>query len=423
MIDINLLRIMSTRADYDKLISAVGPGVLEEKADRIVKAYGKYFETFDHTTVDWTVFLPRFQAWNPALSADDMTVYVAILRQAMKPVDDATRSGISNDLHELNMATELANMAHKFNEGDLPDLAVHVDKVLEDYRSALDIKGLDWLQDDIGDLLTEAEDSSGWKWRLEAINKIMRGLRPGDFGIIAARPDQGKTTMVASEVTFMANQLDKDQNVLWLNNEGPGSRIRVRLYQSALGVTIPDMIQLRNKGTLEQEYASVVGRPDKIRVFDVHGFNTTQVEKILDKNDPGIVVYDMIDNIRGFGNMPRNDLILEEMYKWGRELSVRYGCAGIATSQASADAEGLQYPTQSMLKDSKTGKQGACDFIMFAGASNDPGLRLSRFIGVPKNKLRKVGATGNPGEVLIDLDRARYVDIQTELYEEQHETE
>jgi len=414
MIDINLLRIMAKRRDFEKLYPIVGEGVLDSQASMIAKGYEKYFTVFDHKDIDWTVFLPRFKSWNPHLSSDDMTVFTAVLRQAMKPVNDTTRAGIANDLHEIHLATNLANITERFHNGDVPDLQGIVDDAVSEYKAALDIKGIEWVQDDIGDLLSAAEDNSGLSWRLAAINEKMRGLRAGDFGIIAARPDQGKTTLLSSEVTHMAGQLQDEENVLWLNNEGPGSRIRIRLYQSALNATIQELSTMSKDGVLEDLYKAAVGRPDKIRVFDVHGMNTTQVEQILIRNRPGIVVYDMIDNIRGFGNMARTDLVLEEMYKWGRELGVKYNCAGIATSQASVDAEGLQYPKQSMLKDSKTGKQGACDFIMFAGASGSPNLSRSRFIGVPKNKLRRVGVAGNPGEVLVDFDRARYIDIQTQ---------
>jgi replicative DNA helicase len=120
----------------------------------------------------------------------------------------------------------------------------------------------------------------------------------------------------------------------------------------------------------------------------------------------------MIDNIRGFGDMARTDLMLEEMYKWARERSVKYDCIGLATSQISNDGDGMQFPTLGMLKDSKTGKQGACDFQLMIGASNDPGLAGSRFISLPKNKLRRPDGASDPrAEVVFDAVRARYRDI------------
>src|SRR5690606_133979 len=124
------------------------------------------------------------------------------------------------------------------------------------------------------------------------------------------------TSFLASEVTYMAPQLPEARNVIWINNEGKGERIIPRLYQAALDVKINELSELHRAGRAEREYAAVMGRLDKIRVFDAHGWSVGAVENVLEDNNPGIVVFDMIDNIRGFGNEARTDLALEKMYQW-----------------------------------------------------------------------------------------------------------
>ena len=236
-------------------------------------------------------------------------------------------------------------------------------------------------------------------------------MRGGDFGIVAGRPDRGKTTWIASECTYWAPQCEPDRNVLWLNNEGPGKRIIPRLYQAALGVSRTKLVELSNKGVLGAVYDKIVGRRDKIRIVDIHGADNYDVQQIIQKNNAQIVIYDMIDNISGFGDSARTDLGLEKKYQWGRETAVRFDAIGIATSQISAEGNNLQFPGQSMLKDSKTGKQGACDFIIMLGALDDPGYANTRWIGVPKNKLRKDGGPGDPrAAVQYEPMRARYTD-------------
>jgi replicative DNA helicase len=48
------------------------------------------------------------------------------------------------------------------------------------------------------------------------------------------------------------------------------------------------------------------------------------------------------------------------------------------------------------------------------GASNDPNIQLSRFLGLPKNKLRKEGAPGDlRAEVIFKPQIARYEDVPT----------
>jgi replicative DNA helicase len=58
-----------------------------------------------------------------------------------------------------------------------------------------------------------------------------------------------------------------------------------------------------------------------------------------------------------------------------------------------------------------TGKQGAVDFQIMIGRSNDFNSESLRGIGVVKNKLRVPGQPGDPrAEVFFDGNGARYMD-------------
>ncbi len=82
----------------------------------------------------------------------------------------------------------------------------------------------------------------------------------------------------------------------------------------------------------------------------------------------------------------------------------------MATSQVSTDGAGLQFPDMHMLKDSKTGKQGACDVILMIGKSADPLIEYQRFLSVPKNKLKIEGAEPLRDEVSFNPDRGIYIE-------------
>jgi replicative DNA helicase len=146
--------------------------------------------------------------------------------------------------------------------------------------------------------------------------------------------------------------------------------------------------------------------------MDIHDFYSYEVEDIMRRCPPGLVVFDMVDNIKFSGNASnggqRTDQVLEAMYQWSRLMAVKYDTPVIANSQISADGDGLTFPTLSMLKDSKTGKQGAADAIITLGSSNDPFYEKTRWIGLTKNKLARTGQPKSPqAEVLFDGDRGR----------------
>jgi len=413
MLDKGLLRIAKHREKFNRIRGELPDSAMGKTTVAILDDFDKYYKDFpSHDKVDMDVFLPRFRRAHPMDDAQ-WASYLRIFGGIVPDLDEDTEHTVLADMYELKLGTQLANLLAAYEEGESEHFPTALAGLLTEYKQGLGIKEAKWIDTDIGELLAEATDSNGIKWRLGCLNEAMRGLRGGDFGVIAGRPDKGKTTFISSEVTFMANQLPEDRNVLWLNNEGPGKRIVPRLYQSALGMLTTDMVKDHQLGRLVPAYEDAVGRIDRVRVVDIHGLSHYHVENIIESNTPGVIVYDMIDNIHGFGDSARTDQALEKMYQWAREVSVKHDCIGLATSQISFEGDGLQFPPQSALKDSKTGKQGACDFIIMIGATNDPNQGLTRFIGVPKNKLQLPGRKGDPkSTVMMQPDIARYQDIK-----------
>ena len=414
MIDLNLLRITKHRGEFFKVRGRVPLSALDPQTGALLADFQHYFENLpDHAKIDHATFIPMFRARHPTLSAEQRSAYEEIIKNALTvDVGETETTMIMRSMLELRLGTDLASLLAQYDAGTLPNIQNAIAVALDAFKADAGIRDIDYLRDNIGDLLAEEINDSGWRWRLECLNTHVRGLRPGDFGIVAGRPDKGKTTFIASELTHLVSQLAPGDCAVWLNNEGLGKRIIPRLFQAATGATMSQMIALHQAGKLEPAFEKIMGGKDRIRVVDIHGADNFTVEAIVERNKPSIVVYDMIDNVRGFGDSARTDLGLEKMYQWGRELAVKHGHAGIATSQISNDGDGLQFPTLGMLKDSKTGKQGACDFMIMLGASNDPGLAGIRYIGMPKNKLRREGAAPDPrAEVKYDPERARYTDI------------
>ena len=419
MIDVILLRIMKYREKYYLLNSLVQKETVDPKTAALLEDFGKYFEAFSsHDVIDLTTFMTRFPNWHKGINDERVSEFARIMANVISMDADGDQNDqILKELADNSVALTLANITARFQEGELDeDLLSTLNNTIDKYKLARGIKQVKFIDTPISELLKDDFDDNGVKWRLHCINAAMRPLRGGDFGIIAGRPDRGKTSFIASEISYMAPQLPPERNVLWLNNEGPGKRIIPRVWQATLDYTMTEMKMHSEAGNLEKQFLEKMGRFDKVRVVDIHGLNNAQVEMIIESNNAGIVVYDMIDNIGGFGEAARNDLKLEYMYQWARERSVKYDAIGLATSQISSDGDGLRYPELPMLKDSKTGKQGACDFQLMIGSVNDPVMQMSRWISLPKNKMRKPEGLADSknddtkGEVLFDVLRSRYKD-------------
>ena len=261
---------------------------------------------------------------------------------------------------------------------------------------------------DLENLYDTQISTPGLRWRLDWLNKSLGSLRKGDFGFIFARPETGKTTFLASEITHMVGQTTGD--VLWFNNEEQGKKVGIRVYQAALGVTLVDLFQ--DKTTNKERYNTLTG--NRIHILDFEDSSSkARIEAVLKQYNPALIIFDQIDKIRGFKG-ERNDLELKQIYQWAREIAKTYAPV-IAVSQASGEAEGKLFLTMDQVDGSKTAKQGEADWILGIGKEQD-NLSRSRYFNICKNKL--VGDTDTlpdlrhgSKQVLIKADIARYIDI------------
>lgn len=421
MIDISLLRLLKYKVQFDRLYKSLPEAGLDPRTKTILSDFGAWFKKFPDAEV---IDLGNFQTWflgikHPAIGKDPekSRFYVDMIRNIGPDLEQSIEQGLREQLLELDNATKAANLIERYSSGDDLDIMRELSLLIEEHDLQLQKKVESvWVEPDIGELLNEVSDTGGLKFRLSVLAEHMRGLQGGDLVLVNGRPDSGKTTFLASEITYMAAQLPEDRPVIWFNNEGPGKRIYLRIVQAALGIKLSELGKLHESGGLWAAYEQAIkGSRGKIRVKDIHDYYFYEVEDIIRENNPGLVIMDMIDNIK-FTNLSgaaRTDQVLEAMYQQTRNLGVKYDCPILATSQISNEGDGLLYPSKGMLKDSKTGKQGACDAMIMIGQANDQGYAALRGISTPKNKLKLEGMPSCPQEEVKFLaDIARYHDAE-----------
>ena len=261
---------------------------------------------------------------------------------------------------------------------------------------------------DLDNLYDTQIATPGLRWRTNWLNKSLGSLRKGDFGFIFARPETGKTTFLASEITHMVSQTEGD--ILWFNNEEQGTKVGIRVYQATLGLTTQALFA--NKQANKERYKAITNNRIKILDFE-DSSSKNRIESVLKQYNPALIIFDQIDKVRGFKG-DRNDLELKQIYQWAREISKTYAPV-IAVSQASGEAEGKLFLTMDMVDGSKTAKQGEADWILGIGKEQDNTSR-SRYFNITKNKLIGDKDTlpdlrHGSKQVLIKPEIARYEDI------------
>jgi hypothetical protein len=310
---------------------------------------------------------------------------------------------------ERHHAHQLALIAIDVSEGRQP-----LSKVLDYYSKLEDKENIEevaFVTDNLQEIYEETVHKPGLRWRLKSLNKMLGPLRRGNFGFLFARPETGKTTLLASEVTFMASQLkEEDGPIIWLNNEEEGKKVKSRTYQAALGC---DRAKLFSNIPRSMEYYSKITK-NKIFILDNASINKREVEAICKNLKPSLVLFDQIDKIKGFDN-DREDLRLGSIYIWARELAKTY-CPVIGVCQADVSGEGKKWLTMDNVANAKTSKQAEADWILGIGAVHDIGLEFIRYLHLSKNKLDG-DIDSDPmmrhgrSEVMIKPDIARYCEI------------
>lgn len=261
---------------------------------------------------------------------------------------------------------------------------------------------------DLSELLEHSYQDQGYRWRLDCLNKSLGSLRRGDFGFLFARPETGKTTFLASEITsFLSGSKEK---VVWLNNEEQGIKVMLRVYQAYFGVTTEQL--LSNTRKYKDEF--IRQTEGRFYLFDSATIDRKDIETIVKRLNPGVVVYDQIDKIKGFSN-DREDLRLGSIYQWARELA-KGSHAAIGVCQADGGGEGVRFLTMEHVANAKTAKQAEADWILGIGKIHEQGAEYVRYLNICKNKLlgdkdSMPDLRHGRFEVMIKPEIARYKDI------------
>lgn len=381
--DLDILRLMSSRDMVDKYKSVVKLDTIEQHARTVLEAmYDYYEENKDKLTVEPDTFGTYFLVMkHPDLKGDERKLYEMIIKKLNVEVSE-----FGDDIIK-HYNKQLLNMELKgLMEADAPT---------SEYLAAIDsynavqsdtedpLAGC--ISDEIDDLLGKFDKTQGLHWRMQSLDKLLGPLAVGDFGIIAARPDGGKTSFLACEVTHMARQLGDDEVILWLNTENAGEKIKQRLYSAFFNLPFRDVVD--KKASAQDKFTRYGGA--KVKVMDIQHKSIFQVEELISKVKPRLVILDMADALLGYEKTKDR---FESLYQHILTLASSR-CPVLATSQVSRNpifpkAEGFKdrckYPTLDDLHWSKTSKQGAASFILMIGGLTEH--QSAKYLSAPKNK-------------------------------------
>lgn len=413
---INILYLLSNKEYYYKYKEFIKDYTISKESSQVLKDMDAYFSQHPSSTeIDWEKFGEWFRiVQHPMYKEEKQNLYQEMFDalRLHSGLDEETESSLVSTMIERDYATQCADMCLKIAEGQQRDALSGLQELLDSYHK--DVGKIDQMDslivsDGLSDILGRVS-GTGLDWRLDCLNRSLGPLRKGDFILVGARPDAGKTTFLASESTYMASQLEEDQVVVWFNNEEQGWKVKLRVIQAGIGW---DNLAINNDPVrAEAEYNRLVGE-GKIKIIDKADLNVRDVKHFLDKLNPGLIIFDQLWKVHGFEKRAGNDvnnqtLLANQAREWAKEYAPL-----INVHQLDGSAEGVQYPDMSQFYGSKTSIQGEADGMITIGRSLQAGLENSRFINIAKNKMiggpKSISAERKGKyEVVLEADIARF---------------
>ena len=412
--DYSILHLCSQSKDnFTKYRRYVKPHVVVKETNLILEGMDKYYKTFPGiATLDWDAFSGFLIADQSKRLTDDSIVKLRMtLTKAKTFVPHHAHEEVIKTLIELDYLSKIMEECEKVKEGssDLEHVHMLATNALKDVERYIEKDEL-FVSANLS-AIADRISSSGYDWRLDVLNRSLGPLRTGNFLIIAARVEVGKTTFLASEVSHIATQMPKNRPVVWVNNEEESTVVFFRIVQAALGLTSKEMIA-DSEGAMTKYTALMGGDKNKIRVTKDTN-HMRDLETLFKEVNPGMIIFDQLDKVDGFKSDEREDIKLGKIYKWARELARTYGPV-IAASQLSASVVELKDPPfigLDSLRGSKTDKPGEADAVITLGKYKEPKNpeeEMIRTINIPKNKLPGGGPkqteTERHGQYLVTID-------------------
>jgi replicative DNA helicase len=325
-------------------------------------------------------------------------------------VSDSLAETKIKQLIEQDAANKIAQICIPTSSGESFGIFEKIREIMEHTEEHLEKQQSEslFLKNDLRKIY-EKQTEHGLNWKLKCLMDSI-GPLPGSGKIIhlASRPNAGKTTLLASEVTHMCAQLKGDENILWVHNEEDGGSIQERWYQAMCNATHEQLIGNIDKA---QEIFEKRGG-NRIRMHDNDNVTVENIEKLIIETQPRLVVVDIADHV-GFrgdnkvGNGAERLKLLYRMFRnLGKKYSKRFPIDFILTGWSDATTEGRKWFGQNNLDGGKTGKPGSTDAIITIGQDGE-GEGTARYLAVVRNKLTGRGVRQ---VVTIDPFRARFIE-------------
>ena len=401
-LELNLLASTLKTKNWEKIKNFITPQMFPKEwrsiAQAITEAHLRY-ENID--VLDDKAVLAVHKMMFPAMpdSKDEDAKQLIGSLCNVPDMDDDLAYDYAKTFWERSMAKLIGEKAVQFWVGDDPnafaDIAKLMDRVTNNSMEGHETFTI--VKDTFEEVMESTSKPPEFLFGVPTLEDHLPGMNRGDFGIIFARPEVGKTSFCSH---LVAQYLAQGKKVHYWANEELAKKVKLRITTAFFGVDKHTLVE--NKHDYKETYDSVIG--SNLVVIDSVGTDITELGSFTALNKPDVILIDQLDKVKIGGDFGRGDERLKELYVSGRELAKRNDCLVWAVSQANYEAHQREIIDFSMMDNSRTGKAGEADVILGIGK----GLGVednTRFLTISKNKVNGWHGTAH---AFLDIATGKY---------------
>jgi len=401
-LELNLLASTLKSKNWEKIKNFITPQMFPKEwrsiAQAITEAHLRYenIEVLDNQAV-LAVHKMMFPAMPDSKDEDAKQLIGSLCN--VPDMDDGLAYDYAKTFWERSMAKLIGEKAVQFWVGDDPnafaDIAKLMDRVTNNSMEGHETFTI--VKDTFEELMESTSKPPEFLFGVPTLEEHLSGMNRGDFGIIFARPEVGKTSFCSH---LVAQYLAQGKKVHYWANEELAKKVKLRITTAFFGVDKYTLAE--NKHDYKETYDSVIG--SNLVVIDSVGTDITELGSFTALNKPDVILIDQLDKVKIGGDFGRGDERLKELYVSGRELAKRNDCLVWAVSQANYEAHQREIIDFSMMDNSRTGKAGEADVILGIGK----GLGVednTRFLTISKNKVNGWHGTAH---AFLDIATGKY---------------
>jgi hypothetical protein len=363
MLEQQLIKLLLSRDFYLSNRDRISPNFFEGELKSLFETTITAQEKYQHDlTLDELKAL--YFTTNPTLSraARNNVENIFLDLEGLDGLSEDVGADVLEGLWKRETFRQIAEIGLKGVEGEILDLEGVREIVSRRADSFLPTDEVDFVPNDLDELLQINATANRFKINIPSVAEKLPGTAGGEFGIIFARPETGKTASYVSLTCAPGGYAWQGHRTLILCNEEPGRRTLLRCVTAACQ---------KPKAWVDANRKEARGIWDKIKdnviLGDAVGLSITRLDALVRKHEPAVVIVDQLDKVGIGGNFAATHEKLRALYTQAREVAKKHDCFLWAISQASAEAEGKTILQPVMMEGSKTGKFAESDVILGIG--------------------------------------------------------